>query len=143
MADSSLISAGVSVGGLLLGAVGTYVTARNYYDKRRNDDRTRQREELDRAQQELDRQKQLRKAELEQYAESKTKEYAAQRDFEHLMRKYDALSVNITALQAFEDRRLKELEDDLREIKGMTQTLLGMLGGESSAVLRYLKRDEG
>jgi len=123
------------MGGLLLGMAGTYVTLRNYYDKRRSDDRQRQHEELDRL-------KAQRQAELDTYAESKQKAYAAQRDFEHLKQQYATLSHNIATLMEFQRTESQNLEDDVKDIKALLNALLVQIAGSETAVMRYLKKTE-
>lgn len=125
----------VSMGGLLLGMAGTYVTLRNYYDKRRHDDRQRQHEELDRL-------KAQRQAELDTYAEGKQKAYAAQRDFEHLKQQYATLNQNIATLMDFQRTEVQNLESDIKEIKALQNAILVQISGSDTAMMRLLKKAE-
>ncbi|MBW4474066.1 MAG: hypothetical protein KME45_27380 [Stenomitos rutilans HA7619-LM2] len=137
--DASFITA---VGGLASGAFAAYWTAKTFYLKRQDELRERQRQELAAAQAEIDRQKAQRQAELDTYAEGKTKEYAAQRDFNHLMRQYEALSMNLNTLHELGDRRLDGIEDDLRDVKGLLQMLAVAVGQTETGIQRYLKRED-
>lgn len=135
MPIQSLITTLISLGGLLVAIATTYVTVRTFYDKRRNEDRQRQREELDRLQT-------ARQAELDNYAIGKKKEYAAERDFAHLMKQYEQLAANISTLMNFQREELADLESDLKEVKGMLQALLTQLGSSETAIMRMLKKSE-
>lgn len=135
MAVENIVTTLVSVGGLFVAITGTYITVRNFYDKRRNEDRDRQRQELDRLRVE-------REAELEKYAEGKQKAYAAERDFQHLMRKYDSLSSSITTLMDYQRNEVQGIETDLKEVKGMLTAVLVELKGSETAVMRFLKKSE-
>lgn len=137
--DASFITA---VGGLVSGAFAAYWTAKTFYLKRQDEMRDRQRQELAQAQAEIDRQKAERQAELERFAEGKTKAYAAERDFGHLMRQYDALNFNINNLLTWQEKRVADIEDDLRTIKGLLQALLVASGETETGIQRYLKREE-
>lgn len=139
MVELNLIT---SLGGLALGAFGSYWTVRTYFLKRQDELADRQRQALERAQIEIERQKAERQKELEGYAEGKTKEYAAKRDFEHLLRKYDALNANLTILHDFQERRASDIEGDLRTLMQMMQLLLVAAGQSETSVMRYLKREE-
>lgn len=135
MGLESLIAPIVSVGGLAIAMTTTYLTVRQYYDKRRAEDRQRQLEELARLKAE-------RQAELDSYAASKQKAYAAERDFAHLMRQYEALTANLDALMKFHEREARDFEEDLRDIKGMVNALVSHVCGSETAVMRFLKRPE-
>lgn len=137
--DASFITA---VGGLVSGAFAAYWTAKTFYLKRQDELRERQKAELDRAKAEIERQKLERQAELDRYAEGKTKAYAAERDFGHLMRQYEALNSNLNTLHELGDRRLDGIEADLRDIKGLLQVVAVAIGNENTGVQRYLKRDD-
>ncbi|MBW4471022.1 MAG: hypothetical protein KME45_11555 [Stenomitos rutilans HA7619-LM2] len=137
--DASFITA---VGGLASGAFAAYWTVKTYYQKRQDEQRDRQRQELAQAQAEIERQKAKRQSELDRYAEGKTKAYAAERDFQHLMRQYDALNINLTTLHEFQEKRVQDIEDDLRTIKGLLQALLIASGQTETGIMRYLKREE-
>jgi Asp-tRNA(Asn)/Glu-tRNA(Gln) amidotransferase A subunit family amidase len=135
MAVEQLIAPIVSVGGLAIAMTTTWLTVRQYYDKRRVEDRQRQLEEVARLQ--TDRQR-----ELDEYATAKQKSYAAERDFQHLMRQYDALTLNITSMMEYQKSELSTLEDDLRDVKGMMQVLLTQLGASDTAVMHFLKKSD-
>lgn len=137
--DASLIT---SVVGLGSGAFGAYWTVKTYYLKRQDELRDRQRQELAQAQAEIARQKAERQKELESYADGEKKKYAAERDFAHLMRQYEALSLNLSTLHELGDRRLDGIEDDLRDIKGLLQMLAVAIGQTETGIQRYLKREE-
>jgi hypothetical protein len=109
---------------------------RQYYDKRRVEDRARQSEEVARLQAE-------RQRELETYAEGEKKAYAAERDFNHLMRKYDALSLSIDALMTYQKNEVQGLETDLKEVKQLLTAILVEIKGSETAVLRFLGKREG
>lgn len=135
MAIESIIAPLVSVGGLLIAVTTTYLTVRQYYDKRRSEERQRQLEELARVEA-------ARQAELDKHADSKTKQYAAQRDFEHLMRAYETLGRNLEALMKFHETEAQNFESDLKEIKGMVHALMTHVCGSETAVLRFLKKKD-
>ena len=116
------------------GAIGSYWTVKTYYLKRQDEQRDRQRQELERVQAE-------RQAELDKYAESKKREYAAERDFGHLMRQYDALNLNLTTIHEFQEKRAADIEDDLRMCKGMLQLVLIHIGQTDTGIARYLDRE--
>ncbi len=137
--DASLITA---VSGLAVGAFSAYWTAKTFYLKRQDEQRERQRLELQQAQAEIERQKAAREAEVQQYAEGKKREYAAERDFSHLMRQYDALNINLTVLHDFQAKRVADVEADLRDIKSMLNILLIQAGGTETGIAKYLKREE-
>lgn len=137
--DASLITA---IGGLLSGAFGAYWTAKTFYLKRQDELRERQRLALATAQAEIDRQKLERQQELDRYAEGKTKAYAAERDFGHLMRQYESLVQNLNTLHELGDRRLDGIEADLRDIKGLLQMVAVAIGQTETGIQRYLKREE-
>ena len=130
-----IITALVSVGGLLITGVTTYLAVRQYYDKRRAEDRQRQLEELARLET-------ARQAELAKHADSATREYAAKRDFDHLMRAYETLDRNLDALIAFHEKEAQNFESDLKEIKGMVNALLVHICGSETAVMRFIKKPE-
>lgn len=135
MGLESLIAPIVSVGGLLIAVTTTYLTVRQYYDKRRAEERQRQLEELARLET-------ARQAELEKHADNKTKAYAAQRDFQHLMRAYETLGRNLDALIKFHETEAQNFEADLKEIKGMVNALMVHVCGSETAVMRFLKKPE-
>jgi hypothetical protein len=139
MVDPAFIT---STAGVAFGAIGSYWTVKTYYLKRQDEQRDRQRQELDRAQAEIDRQKVERQLELDKYADGKKREYAAERDFGHLMRQYEALSLNLNTLHELGDRRLDGIEADLRDIKGLLQMLAVAVGQTETGIQRYLKREE-
>ncbi len=132
MVDPAIIT---STTGVVFGAIGTYWTVKTYYLKRQDEQRDRQRQELDRVQAE-------RQSELDKYADGKRREYAAERDFGHLMRQYEALNLNLNTLHELGDKRLDDIEGDLREVKGLLQILLIHAGQTDTGVARYLKREE-
>lgn len=136
MSVDSMVSTLVGLGGLAIAMTTTYLTVRQFYDKRRAEDRQRQREELDKLQG-------ARQAELDAYAISKQKAYAAERDFAHLMKQYDALSLSIGTLMDFQREEVKGLEMDLKEVKAILNALLVHIAGSDTAVMRFLKRPEG
>jgi len=136
MATLEIVAPIVSIGGLLIGAVGSWLTVRNYYDKKRSEDRDRQRAELEKLQA-------TRQKELDEYALSKQKSYAAERDFGHLLRQYDTLSGNIATIQKFQDHQLDEVEQDIREVKAMLTILLVQAGASESSIAKYLKPHDG
>ncbi len=135
MALEQLVAPIVSVGGLLIAMTTTYLTVRQYYDKRRVEDRQRQAEELARLQT-------ARQVELDKYAENKQKAYAAERDFQHLMRQYEALSANISTLMDFQRNEVQGLEIDLKEVKALLNAILVQIAGSETAVMRFLKKPE-
>lgn len=139
MIDAAFITA---AGGLASGAFAAYWTAKTFYLKRQDELRDRQRLALAEAQAEIDRQKAERQRELESHAESEKKKYAAERDFQHLMRQYEALSLSLSTLHELSDRRLDGMEDDLRDIKGLLQMLAVAIGQTETGIQRYLKREE-
>jgi hypothetical protein len=135
MTIDQLIAPIVSVGGLAIAMTTTYLTVRQYYDKRRIEDRQRQGEELDRLQA-------ARQRELDEYADGRNKSYAAERDFNHLMRKYDALSLSLNTLMDYQRNEVQSLETDLKEVKGMLNAILIHITGSETAVMRFLRRPE-
>lgn len=135
MGLEALIAPLVSVGGLLIAVTTTYLTVRQYYDKRRAEERQRQLEELARVET-------ARQLELDKHADNKTKAYAAQRDFEHLMRAYETLGRNLEALMKFHETEAANFESDLKEIKSMVNALMVHVCGSETAVLRFLKKPE-
>jgi hypothetical protein len=137
--DAPLITSLVAA---ITGAGGAYWTVRTYFLKRQDELAERQRQALERANAEIERQKVERQIEMDRYAEGKTKAYAAERDFGHLMRQYDSLNNNLNVLHEFQEKRVADIEDDLRVIKGMLQMLLVQLGTTDTAVMRHLKKDE-
>ncbi|MBW4581800.1 MAG: hypothetical protein KME42_19710 [Tildeniella nuda ZEHNDER 1965/U140] len=139
MVDTAFLT---TVGGLATGAFGAYWTVRTYFLKRQDELADRQRQALERAQAEIERQKAERQKELDVYAAGKTKEYAAKQDFNHLLRKYDALNANLTILHDFQEKRASDIEADLRTLMQMMQLLLVSAGQSETAVMRYLKREE-
>jgi hypothetical protein len=136
MPTDNIITAIVSLSGVGVAITSTFLTVKSYYDKRRIEDRDRQREELERLQA-------VRTAELETYADAKNKAYAAERDFNHLMRKYDALSLSIDALMTYQKNEVQGLETDLKEVKGLLTAILVEIKGSETAVLRFLGKREG
>lgn len=138
MIDAQFLTA---VGGLLSGAIGAYWTAKTFYLKRQDELRERQRLDLASAQAEIDRQKHERQAELDRYADNRTKAYAAERDFQHLMRQYEALSLNLNTLHELGDRRLDGIEADLKDIKGLLQVVAITIGQSETGIQRYLKKE--
>lgn len=139
MTDANFIT---SIVGVASGAIAAWWTVKTYYLKRQDEQRDRQRLELERAQAEIDRQKAERQSELDRYAEGKTKEYAAQREFEHLLRKYDALNINLTVLHDFQEKRVADIESALRDIMGLLQMIAVQTGKSETSIRRYLKREE-
>ncbi|MBC7971556.1 MAG: hypothetical protein H7Z11_15780 [Verrucomicrobia bacterium] len=139
MADTALLTTLV---GIATGALGGFWTVRTYYLKRQDEQRDRQRAELERARVELDRQKAERQAELEKYADGKTREYASQRDFSHLLNQYKTLDLNLTTLHDFQGKQLADIELDLRDLKSMLNILLLQAGSTDTGIARYLKREE-
>lgn len=137
--DAAFITA---IGGLISGGFAAFWTAKTYYDKRQDELRERQKIALNQAQAEILRQQSEREAEMHRFAEGKTKEYAAQRDFQHLMRQYEGLVANLNTLHELGDRRLDGIEDDLRDIKGLLQMLAVAIGQSETGISRYLKRDK-
>lgn len=135
MGIDQLIAPIVSIGGLAIAMTTTYLTVRQYYDKRRVEDKQRQGEELERLQA-------ARQREMDEYALGKQKSYAAERDFNHLMRKYDALSASITTLMDYQRNEVQGLETDLKEVKGMLNAILIHITGSETAVMRFLKKPE-
>ena len=133
MTIEQIIAPIVSIGGLGIAITSTFVTVRQYYDRRRAEDRQRQLEELNRIKAE-------RRAELETYAEGEKKAYAAERDFNHLMRKYDSLSANITALMDFQRNEVQGLEGDLKEVKALLSALLVQVAGSDTIAARVKER---
>lgn len=130
-----LVAPLVSIGGLAIAMVTTWLTMRQYYDKRRVEDRQRQLEELERLQA-------ARQKELDEYAEGEKKAYAAERDFQHLMRKYEALALNLDTLMKFHEREARDIESNLKDIKGMLNALITQVCGSETAVLRFLKKSD-
>lgn len=139
MVDTAFMT---TVAGLATGAFGAYWTVKTYYVKRQDEARDRQRVELERARVELDRQKAERQAELEKYADGKTREYASQRDFQHLLNQYKTLDLNLTTLHDFQGKQLADIELDLRDLKQMINILLLHAGTTETGIARYLKREE-
>lgn len=139
MTDASLLTA---ITGLVVGGFSAYWTAKTFYLKRQDETRDRQRLELQQAEAEIQRQKAARETEVQQYAEAKKREYAAERDFGHLMRQYDALNINLTVLHDFQEKRVADVEADLRDIKSMLNILLIQAGGSETGIAKYLKREE-
>jgi hypothetical protein len=136
MATDSIVATLVSLGGLGIAMTTTGLAVRQYYDKRRTEDKQRQREELARLQAE-------RQKELDEYAEGEKKAYAAERDFQHLMRKYDALALSIDTLMTYQKNEVQGLEIDLKEVKQLLTAILVEIKGSETAVLRFLGKQEG
>jgi hypothetical protein len=139
MVEPALIT---SLAGVGFGVFGTWWSVRTYYQKRQDEQKERQRVELATAQAEIERQKVERQNELDRYAEGKTKAYAAERDFGHLMRQYEALNLNLNTLHELGDRRLDDIEADLRDIKGLLQMLCVAVGQTETGIQRYFKKSE-
>jgi hypothetical protein len=137
--DTSLLT---SMVGVVSGGCAAYWTVKTYYLKRQDELRERQRVEMASAQAEIERQKLERQTELDRYAENKTKQYAAERDFGHLMRQYEGLTLNINTLHELGDRRLDDLEADLRDVKGLLQMIAVTIGQSETGIQRYLNKPE-
>lgn len=137
--DAAFITA---VAGLVSGGFAAFWTVKTFYLKRQDELRDRQRQELAQARAEIERQKTERQRELDSYAEGEKKKYAAERDFQHLMRQYEALALNLSTLHELGDRRLDGIEDDLRDIKGLLQMVAVAIGQTETGIQRYLKRDD-
>jgi signal transduction histidine kinase len=118
MGADQLIAPIVSIGGLGVAITSTFLAVRQYYDRRMIEDRQRQLTELDR------------------YAAGEKKAYAAERDFNHLMRKYDSLSANITTLMDFQRNEVQTLEGDVKEVKALLSALLVQVTGSETAAIR-------
>ncbi len=90
---------------LSLGAIGTWLALKTFYERRH-------------------------KETLERFAEGRQKEYAAERDFEHLRRNQEQLKVNLSAL----DDELQDAKADVKEIKGMISVFLARFNDSSSNI---------
>ncbi len=76
-----------------IGIVGTWLALRSFYERKH-------------------------KEVLDRYADSQKKEYAAQRDFEHLRRNQEQMKESFREL----DDELSKTREDMRELKGMLTT---------------------
>jgi len=62
------------------------------------------------------------------YGAAVKKQYASERDFQHLKRSYDGLSSNITTLDKMIDARLDRSDLNQVEIRAMLLSILSRLG---------------
>ena len=69
------------------------------------------------------------------YGASVKKNYAAERDFNHLRRNYENLANNIAALDKMLDDRLDRGEIQLAEMKALQQAILAQLGSGNSQII--------
>lgn len=69
------------------------------------------------------------------------KSYAAQRDFAHLKRQYEQMTQIMVDRSRELDKRLDNLEADLRDIKSFLQILLTR--GSDDSISEILNRDRG
>ncbi|UBF28320.1 hypothetical protein K9N68_10815 [Kovacikia minuta CCNUW1] len=104
--NSSIIDYAEKMFSLSLGAIGTWLALRTFYEKRHQET-------------------------LDRYASSQQKAYAAERDFEHLRRNQEQMK---EALKMF-DEELSETREDVREIKGMMVATIGKMGESISGIL--------
>ncbi len=93
---------------LTLGAIGTWLALRAFYERRHQET-------------------------LNRHATSQQKEYAAQRDFEHLKRNQDQMK---EALKVFDDE-LQATREDVKEIKGMLTAWFGKMESPISGILGH------
>lgn len=75
------------------------------------------------------------------YKGSIEKQYAAQRDFGHLKRQYEQMSSIITQQNREMDRRLDNLEADVRDVKSFLQILVTR--GSDESISEILNRNRG
>lgn len=75
------------------------------------------------------------------YKGSVEKRYAAQRDFGHLKRNYEQLTIGITDLTEEQEKsirevleEIRELQTEVREAKMMLNFLMSQLGGSSQGI---------
>lgn len=98
---------------LALGAIGTYLALRAFYEKKHNET-------------------------VERLKTATTKEYAAQRDFEHLRRNQENIGISIKLL----DDELKETREDFLEIKGMLMVVLNRVNFTDSGILGHKPQEK-
>lgn len=84
---------------VLLGAIGTGIAVRSFYEKRHQET-------------------------LDRYAQSREKAYAAERDFQHLKANQEQLKETLRII----DDELSETREDLKELKGMLFATFSRVG---------------
>jgi len=98
---------------LCLGAVGTWLALRSFYEKRHQET-------------------------LQRFADGKQKEYAAQRDFEHLKRNQEQMQQSLRLL----DEEIDGTKQDLKEIKGMLAIAFNRAGESISGIFGYREKEK-
>lgn len=96
-----------------LGIVGTWITVHTFYAKRN-------------------------KEIMDRYASSQTKEYAAQRDFDHLKNNQEQMKEALKIL----DDELTETRADFKELKGMLMVFFGKSEQSISGIFGHRKEKE-
>lgn len=97
---------------LAIGLVSSYIAVSNFYQSRQ-------------------------KEALKRHSDAETKEYAAQRDFQHLRKDYEGLAQSMVTLIREADERFDRVDLELREIKSLINVVLCHTAGDSvSGVLR-------
>ncbi|GEM_PF-4522043 len=98
---------------LSLGAAGTYLALRTFYEKKHQET-------------------------LDRFAQSQTKAYAAERDFEHLRRNQEQMKESIKLL----DDEVSETRADLKEVKGMLTAMFARIGDTVSGIFAHKEKRE-
>lgn len=114
MTDSNWVDFLQKILSVVLGATGTWLAVRSFYEKKHQET-------------------------LDRYAQSREKSYAAERDFEHLRRNQEQMK---DALKMLDDE-LTETREDFKELKGMLYATFNRVGVDSiSGVFANRKREE-
>ena len=121
---SELAQFAISVGGFLFAAIGTWIAANQFFQQALRD-----------------KQQQL-KILIDEKADAKTKEYAAQRDFAHLERRLAQLQVGQEQLMKEIDLRIDKLERRTARLTTAVQILTHQVTGESVTGLLNQEREE-
>jgi ABC-type nickel/cobalt efflux system permease component RcnA len=98
---------------VLLGGVGTWLAVRSFYEKRHQET-------------------------LDRYATCKQKEYAAERDFEHLRRNQEQMKEALRVL----DDELTETRADFKELKGMLVVVFSQSGESISGIFAHRREKQ-
>lgn len=68
------------------------------------------------------------------YGAAIKKQYASERDFNHLKRNYENLTHNVETLSKMEDQRFDDIEKILIEMRLQQSIMISLLGGSSAKI---------
>ncbi|MEL6553592.1 MAG: hypothetical protein AAFQ63_09055 [Cyanobacteria bacterium J06621_11] len=70
------------------------------------------------------------------YGAAVKKNYASERDFNHLKRNYEGLTANVGAMDKMLDDRLDRIELQIAEAKALQQAILTQIGSGNSSIIQ-------